>query len=198
MAAASSVEEKPCPEVMGVALDTVACAVPAQTKMEEPKHQAFGDSMRGAANALTLPACAPKPGDQVYTKILCCACGIGEVLGQGSSERTTLASAWFSHVTVAQVVVMAACSWLATADASSQTTCAAASARPSASSAVSCPLATDRTQLYRASRNVGESAPRRAADRKSVTTTPHLPQMTQLVIVIVHSSDKADCTADCG
>mmetsp|Transcript_37975 Transcript_37975/g.88727 ORF Transcript_37975/g.88727 Transcript_37975/m.88727 type:complete len:152 (+) Transcript_37975:90-545(+) len=82
MAAASSVEEKPCPEVMGVALDTVACAVPAQTKMEEPKHQAFGDSMRGAANALTLPACAPKPGDQVYTKILCCACGIGEVLGQ--------------------------------------------------------------------------------------------------------------------
>mmetsp|Transcript_171 Transcript_171/g.451 ORF Transcript_171/g.451 Transcript_171/m.451 type:complete len:146 (+) Transcript_171:117-554(+) len=52
----------------------VVAAAPGQTTMEEPTHAAGIDSNSSHVSV-------PKSGDQIYTKLLCLTCSIGEVLG---------------------------------------------------------------------------------------------------------------------
>mmetsp|Transcript_31002 Transcript_31002/g.70939 ORF Transcript_31002/g.70939 Transcript_31002/m.70939 type:complete len:147 (+) Transcript_31002:99-539(+) len=52
----------------------VVAAAPAQDTMMEPKHSAGIDSTSSHVSV-------PKSGDQIYSKLLCWTCSIGEVLG---------------------------------------------------------------------------------------------------------------------
>mmetsp|Transcript_1010 Transcript_1010/g.1231 ORF Transcript_1010/g.1231 Transcript_1010/m.1231 type:complete len:150 (-) Transcript_1010:327-776(-) len=53
----------------------VVTAAPAQNMMTEPAHAA------AAIDSNSSHASVPKSGDQIYSKLLCLTCSIGEVLG---------------------------------------------------------------------------------------------------------------------